>query len=650
MKRSIGERIQAAQRPTRVVEGLYLGNEWNAIDRELLIELDVSAVVNAAWPNVRNHFEADEGFKYLWLEVYEDPKEDIAQHFDPSVDFIEEALKEGRTSLVHSKSGNSRATSLCVAYLMRSRGWPLFNALLHIKRLRASAQPNDGFLQQLILFERVLQERNERREVNEEEDEEEDEQEEEENKRDDEAEEEGKGKEKEKEQEEEEGESEMKTKNGSESAMSLTGTILSLQGSALLQHIASLFRSSQWSVLGQLYKQIPSLHPQLRRCLYVHTKEHSISASSAFMNDLSNNSTSSLLSKTKTLVENLYQWMKDYYELVDSTFPEGKERGFHRALRQALPHFVNPFVKHIAFYCHFAIKTTSHQRFKERKERDAALASAFSSYDIASFLLQHTRGNAIVDFEGYYCALLAKRLLWLIAKQEDTKQTSSATAQKKLQLVFKLEQQCLERFKVGKKVENKKSNNIQQNNTLPLFNMFYKNAREMLTDAHASSLSWTKAWKELLAAGTIVVPTPTTTLNKEDGEEGEEKLPSISARILNMRMWPYQSILRREPEESETEDEQSWQTILPRGWKMNQRQLPTGCTLPNAVQHAWNSFADTFKQKRPGRSLHYLPHMGTAQIKAETGSGSVFITVTYVILHEVIPFACCCHSNFLLTL
>ncbi|KAL6041105.1 hypothetical protein QOT17_025087, partial [Balamuthia mandrillaris] len=66
MKRSIGERIQAAQRPTRVVEGLYLGNEWNAIDRELLIELDVSAVVNASWPNVRNHFEADEGFKYLW--------------------------------------------------------------------------------------------------------------------------------------------------------------------------------------------------------------------------------------------------------------------------------------------------------------------------------------------------------------------------------------------------------------------------------------------------------------------------------------------------------------------------------------------------------------------------------------------------------
>jgi hypothetical protein len=70
-----------------VIKGLYLGNEIQAATRLLLIEHGVHFVLNAAGPQVANHF-VDYGFQYLPLDLFDTTDDDITQFFDASYEFI----------------------------------------------------------------------------------------------------------------------------------------------------------------------------------------------------------------------------------------------------------------------------------------------------------------------------------------------------------------------------------------------------------------------------------------------------------------------------------------------------------------------------------------------------------------------------------
>jgi hypothetical protein len=58
--------------------------------------------------------------------------------------------------LVHCHSGVSRAPSLIIAWLMSVRGWTLSQSLAWLQLQRPQVQPNNGFMRQLINFERIL--------------------------------------------------------------------------------------------------------------------------------------------------------------------------------------------------------------------------------------------------------------------------------------------------------------------------------------------------------------------------------------------------------------------------------------------------------------------------------------------------------------
>lgn len=72
---------------TEVIGGLYIGNELQAASRLLLIEHNVHYVLNAAGPQVANHF-ADSDFEYLPLDLFDSTSDNIKQFFDVSYDFI----------------------------------------------------------------------------------------------------------------------------------------------------------------------------------------------------------------------------------------------------------------------------------------------------------------------------------------------------------------------------------------------------------------------------------------------------------------------------------------------------------------------------------------------------------------------------------
>ncbi|KAL6595624.1 hypothetical protein ACP70R_047964 [Stipagrostis hirtigluma subsp. patula] len=81
-------------------------------------------------------------------------EENLLDHLEPCLDFIDEGRKVGNV-LVHCFAGVSRSASIVVAYLMRTEQKPLEEALDSLKEISESVCPNDGFLEQLKLFEEM---------------------------------------------------------------------------------------------------------------------------------------------------------------------------------------------------------------------------------------------------------------------------------------------------------------------------------------------------------------------------------------------------------------------------------------------------------------------------------------------------------------
>ncbi|XP_047947899.1 dual specificity protein phosphatase 12-like [Salvia hispanica] len=80
--------------------------------------------------------------------------ENLLDHLDVCLDFIEDSRKEGSV-LVHCFAGVSRSAAIITAYLMKCEQLPLEDAIESLKQSCESVGPNDGFLEQLKMFEQM---------------------------------------------------------------------------------------------------------------------------------------------------------------------------------------------------------------------------------------------------------------------------------------------------------------------------------------------------------------------------------------------------------------------------------------------------------------------------------------------------------------
>lgn len=81
-------------------------------------------------------------------------EEDLLDHLDVCLDFIEKGRKEGAI-LVHCFAGISRSAAVITAYLMRTEQKSQEDALESLRQSCDSVCPNDGFLEQLKMFEKM---------------------------------------------------------------------------------------------------------------------------------------------------------------------------------------------------------------------------------------------------------------------------------------------------------------------------------------------------------------------------------------------------------------------------------------------------------------------------------------------------------------
>ncbi|KTF91979.1 hypothetical protein cypCar_00018575 [Cyprinus carpio] len=140
-------------KPSRILDYLYLGSEWNAANFEELQKNNVGYILNVT-KEIDNFFP--ESFTYMNIRVYDVEATDLLSHWNNTYTFVSEARKSGQAILVHCKMGVSRSASTVIAYLMKQQGWTLDQALNHVRERRPIVQPNEGFLKQLHTYSGIL--------------------------------------------------------------------------------------------------------------------------------------------------------------------------------------------------------------------------------------------------------------------------------------------------------------------------------------------------------------------------------------------------------------------------------------------------------------------------------------------------------------
>jgi len=140
--------------PSLVVPGVFLGSVGAAHDKSSLDANGITHILTVAggFPP-----KFPESYDYLVVDVADASCENLTSHFDACLKFIARALLDGGNVLVHCFAGRSRSTTVVAAYVMATEGYSFKETMTLIKRVRPAAQPNAGFVAQLVAFEKHLE-------------------------------------------------------------------------------------------------------------------------------------------------------------------------------------------------------------------------------------------------------------------------------------------------------------------------------------------------------------------------------------------------------------------------------------------------------------------------------------------------------------
>ncbi|EFR01177.1 hypothetical protein MGYG_04180 [Nannizzia gypsea CBS 118893] len=166
---------------------VYIGSLFALRNQDALKDANITHVISAVGPKERpsviSSLQTYDGLQgHLILDLLDQDKENILQHFPQAVRFIEAAIADGGAVLVHwsdiiypllplnvtciyalfltlsySGLGVSRSATIVLAYMLY-QGRPKLaptDALLVLQGSRAGCQPNAGFTEQLALYHQM---------------------------------------------------------------------------------------------------------------------------------------------------------------------------------------------------------------------------------------------------------------------------------------------------------------------------------------------------------------------------------------------------------------------------------------------------------------------------------------------------------------
>ncbi|KAK9479912.1 protein-tyrosine phosphatase-like protein [Lipomyces japonicus] len=130
---------------------IYIGSQFALYGQQFLAQSNVTHVLSILRGDIDDKHTAN--FKHKQIHVDDEHDEDILQYFSEAIEFIEEAVSNGGSVLVHCVAGISRSATVVIAYVMWKHKVSFEDALATVKSGREIANPNDSFVEQLQIFQ-----------------------------------------------------------------------------------------------------------------------------------------------------------------------------------------------------------------------------------------------------------------------------------------------------------------------------------------------------------------------------------------------------------------------------------------------------------------------------------------------------------------
>ena len=155
--KTFGERVLIeGDIPDQISPGVWLGSYNAAKNRFWLTRNNITHILTVAsgLDDVPRSY-----FKTKTVQVEDLGSEDLYNHFEDCISFIEEALDSNGGVLVHCVAGVSRSATVVAAFLVAKEHLNSNDALIKVKERRPTINPNDGFVLQLTRFSEYLSKR-----------------------------------------------------------------------------------------------------------------------------------------------------------------------------------------------------------------------------------------------------------------------------------------------------------------------------------------------------------------------------------------------------------------------------------------------------------------------------------------------------------
>ena len=136
----------------KIKDGLFVGDELASQDYEFVVSNKVTRIVNCVGCQVDNRW-GHIGVSYFtfWTEL--DHRDVVSNEL---FHFIDDAIENQESVLVHSMHGQSRSPYVLIAYIMRKYSWGLRKTIQFLSSRRPDVNLKPAFLQQLSDWERHL--------------------------------------------------------------------------------------------------------------------------------------------------------------------------------------------------------------------------------------------------------------------------------------------------------------------------------------------------------------------------------------------------------------------------------------------------------------------------------------------------------------
>lgn len=141
------------QKPTEIEKGIYLGGIAPTTDKNFMKNMNVIIdMIDYKTENLPYY----PNVIYYNFPVDDISTENISQYFDSIYRIIHKYRGKGANVYIHCMAGISRSVTVLIAYFMKRDCISAGEAFEKIQRKRPIVLPNEGFVNQLMKYQKII--------------------------------------------------------------------------------------------------------------------------------------------------------------------------------------------------------------------------------------------------------------------------------------------------------------------------------------------------------------------------------------------------------------------------------------------------------------------------------------------------------------